>query len=229
MFQSECKDESFNYKGLPPEIRLQILGLALPLEVDGRLPPVLFVFHHDTIFYTEATKVYKKINYVVTWKTKAEFQALRLPEILEIRHLKTVIRNDLFGDYIYYDEEQLPVNLERHSILLENKLESLFIDAFNFPHAYKSIFCGLIPTHWYKLILISKALRKFVIRFRVLPNGCSRNWMELRRGTIGRLDEIFSVTSLVVIRGDEAIYTWEGDLQPRDALYQYPDAWEVAM
>jgi hypothetical protein len=85
-----------NYRGFPPEIRLQILPQLLALQPTNEVPAILLALgtapRQELKFYAEAKQLYREINAVVNITSQKEFQKVKMLDLLKIRSIKLVMQ-----------------------------------------------------------------------------------------------------------------------------------------
>ena len=120
----------FPLERLPVELRMKIYPLCnnLALPHDGTLPPLLLALIPKISLFSEALSLHRKINYSIS-STEANghqervFKAMRLKELLKIRHLRMVWQSLPQGNYM--DQDVKEITLQAHKVLSMNNFESL--------------------------------------------------------------------------------------------------------
>ena len=83
----------FDYKNLAVEIRLKILHTLLEPQPNKGVPAILVALFKEPNLYAEAQQLYRKINVVVSSKNQAEFQKVKMVDLLKIRCIKLVMES----------------------------------------------------------------------------------------------------------------------------------------
>jgi len=123
-------EKVFRLGDLPSELRLKIYPLCnnLELQNDKQLPALLqALIPVPTLFY-EASAIFKTLNYSLSASVANEpkeltFKALRMPHLLQIRHLRLCWLPVHGREEERYENDYF--HLRSHKVLLMNNFETL--------------------------------------------------------------------------------------------------------
>jgi len=93
--------KAISFKDLPWELRQLIYPHALELQPGLQAPPLLLALASEPHLYEEAREVYKRVNFVLNYRTEAAFRAMAPEALLEIPNLTVVWERDRSSVYLH--------------------------------------------------------------------------------------------------------------------------------
>lgn len=122
---------SFNFMGLPYELRSKVYGHCLAARTDGKRPAILHIIKGDEE-YKDAVKQYKKLNFFLTITEKESnydsFRRMKSKKELDFRHL--YLKMSMNYKYIYPNGHVWPLTFNPflcHKMYYTNGLETITI------------------------------------------------------------------------------------------------------